>query len=1580
MAMEPGGRADKLGNEYERLWVVYQMLGVLSGDVTAVTWEPAGQDAEGVDVVIDLPNGLRSLQSCKRENASRGKWTLTHLNGRGVLKAAKSHLADEANNRFVFVSRDSCPDLRDLSERAGRYDNRADIYYSDLPSGLLRSFHQLGSYWGLDTESSVDDQVRVFEMLRRCEVIAYELKMLVDSVRTHARYLIDGDPDITRTLLADYAVQNLGNHLDKSQIVEFLGGKGLALHGGIDTDSAKTAIDRLQTSFIDSIKPYLIGGQLIARLEAASLLDAVVSDDSERPRLVMVHGRAGIGKSGVLFELVETLKKQKIPFLPIRLDRNVPVGSAEHFGREVCGLPASPARVLRMAAGQNRSVLILDQLDALRWTAAHTDQPMDVLTETVREALNPLSGADISVVVVCRTFDLEDDPRIAYLQSLVKSHSIEVGLLTPEATRDIVNAQREIWASLAEAQRCLLQQPQALYLWMQLNSSGGTSPVFRTHTDLMRAFWHNLFEYKRPKGMDFDELKEVIHQLVAHMDSTGRLTAPLSLVSSSRTHVVDFLQSTGVIRIDDRNQCVFTHQSYLDFLVADELNRRLLSGEISLPDWLRASDQSLFRRDQLRQVLALQRDDNAKAYCDAIESILCDKGIRFHLKHLVIRLLSQAEPPMSGEVDLIVRLLDFPEWRQHVYEQILWNKPSWFFALQEQHLWSNWLDSEDESLIDMALRMLGFMTRHFGNQIAEILGEYVTRDSSWPEHVARALAWGDVEEESDAVFKLRLALARKGQRSFGNVWWERLAKNHPKRAMRLLDYRLRLFIKAGEALQTGRSDKLASTGIESHGRNEAKWLRKAAARCPKLVWNRVAPICLRFERLRRWAVRNHDWADFRSPISTLADQSRDLLELCEQILVSAGRSLAHRDQDAFKALVTQWETQKRTSMIERSLMRSLEALPGADADYAIEWLISKPRRFRIGNSSSHATVQEPARRVIARFAKACTDSTLTELEKAIMSYHDPDLKRILRHEHEAYAMKGAYYPNHHGIARYVLLSAVPSERLTDITCGQLGVWQRKFGEPRTGSGLQSISGYVGSTIPNDRLQFISDSQWLRLISGDWSERSPGRMRRKVMGKNLPGEASHVHFANDMDTMTRRQPSRFAKLALKIPDTAPSIYLQRILRAFEQKGPPDVLVKAKEQNKEHPERIPALERELALWRAANAKEIELVIAKVGFPEDAETAKAICWLIDKRDDITWSQSTIDLIVSLATKHPDPDPDNIASGDYDKTDRSKIIPNVARSGLNCVRGTAALAIKDFLFADQSLYAHLEEAIVALANDKNVAVRASAIATCVPILNINRDKAIAHFIAICKTADDRVFESHYLDWFMRYAFWSHHDALIPIIERMLQSSIGEVAKTGATWVTAAWMHKGWCENLLLTCKTGSKPQRHGMAEVLGNSSWERETVDARLSVLPVLFEDEDKDVQHAACRVFWTDEPWQDERLTEFALCFINSRAFAEDPTPIIHGLGEVKGSILQHCDVVLAIADKFAGPLAEASKDMSMGIAADVPDLFKLLLRLYQQAQDIHQADMQIACLDRWDALLQAGVGASRDADSLLDSTEH
>jgi hypothetical protein len=68
-------------------------------------------------------------------------------------------------------------------------------------------------------------------------------------------------------------------------------------------------------------------------------------------------------------------------------------------------------------APNDSAVLVLDQLDALRWTQAHSSDALTICTQVINEIrqLNKERKHPISLVFVCRTYDLNNDSFISSL-------------------------------------------------------------------------------------------------------------------------------------------------------------------------------------------------------------------------------------------------------------------------------------------------------------------------------------------------------------------------------------------------------------------------------------------------------------------------------------------------------------------------------------------------------------------------------------------------------------------------------------------------------------------------------------------------------------------------------------------------------------------------------------------------------------------------------------------------------------------------------------------------------------------------------------------------------------------------------------------------------------------------------------------------------------------------------------------------------------------------------------------------------------------------------------------------------------
>jgi hypothetical protein len=59
----PGGESDKLGNRYESIWTVLQLLDLAAGKTEAIIVEPSSDEAQGIEFVVISGTGTREFHS-----------------------------------------------------------------------------------------------------------------------------------------------------------------------------------------------------------------------------------------------------------------------------------------------------------------------------------------------------------------------------------------------------------------------------------------------------------------------------------------------------------------------------------------------------------------------------------------------------------------------------------------------------------------------------------------------------------------------------------------------------------------------------------------------------------------------------------------------------------------------------------------------------------------------------------------------------------------------------------------------------------------------------------------------------------------------------------------------------------------------------------------------------------------------------------------------------------------------------------------------------------------------------------------------------------------------------------------------------------------------------------------------------------------------------------------------------------------------------------------------------------------------------------------------------------------------------
>jgi hypothetical protein len=268
---------------------------------------------------------------------------------------------------------------------------------------------------------------------------------------------------------------------------------------------------------------------------------------------------------------------------------------------------------------------------------------MEVCTELVRQVSSlRRTGKDITIVFACRTFDLENDPEIKKLlggsgeRGIAKIAVLE---LTDEQLQAVIGPD---FTALTEPQKRILSCPHNLTIWMELKQEGA-QPLFRSATELMRRFWENRRQLLDQKAHRNSEQVEIFLQpLLDYLERSGEISAPVSIVAQ-KPIIRDALVSFGILQ-SSAGRISFCHQRYLDHLIAERLLQHIYQGNGSVLDWLGPKEtQSLFRREQLRQALAMLSEETPADFFNTARELLESTAVRFHLKHLVLELIGQLD-------------------------------------------------------------------------------------------------------------------------------------------------------------------------------------------------------------------------------------------------------------------------------------------------------------------------------------------------------------------------------------------------------------------------------------------------------------------------------------------------------------------------------------------------------------------------------------------------------------------------------------------------------------------------------------------------------------------------------------------------------------------------------------------------------------------------------------------------------------------------------------------------------------------------------------------------------------------------
>lgn len=1294
----------------------------------------------------------------------------------------------------------------------------------------------------------------------------------------------------------------------------------------------------LQRRFFRSIEPDLAGGRLIQRKETSEILDAI----GKGSRVLVVHGIAGVGKTGIICELARELEKREVPFLPLRLGHFDLATSPQITGIQQLGLPDSPARCLAALAGESDAVLLLDQIDALRWTNAHSSTAWDVCCELIKEALE-FSGR-IQIIVCCRTFDLEHDPQLrSWEKGIQHLRRIAVEGLTDNDVETAIElaADGRSVRSLRPTEKALLRHVLHLQMWLEILMTCPRAPQFDTASALMDAFWANRFDKMQEKGMPRERAVRILNKLIEALADGASLSAPLRALEAAEGER-RLLQSLHLLRIEDR-QVSFCHQSYLDYLVVQRLLADL--GSHTVVDWLGAREhQSLFRREQLRLVLTSLRDAGGEKYVSNLTSLL-EQGdkVRFHLRLLGLQFVCQVTQPTPGEKQLLIELLHQPFWRDHVLTEASRSNAVWFDILADTGIVGGWLASQEVAVRDMALHLMKRIAPKSGERVAKLLQPFAALGGEWARRIAWVLPYS-VEEDSDELFKLRLSLNQKDLDESQCIYWKQLALLFPERASLLASKVLTAFVK-----QVSEIGSEYTVSEEKRARYELEEIEES-----KLDHGVLA----------------RGWADLAGVVDNLTQVHADgdsvivfsdlimpePLGTVTRLLRRFGAELLNRDWRGFVSLGEQAGEGSRAG--DLLLLDSLVEGPEVSelADWALEWLMAAPGRVRLRFSLS-SDRWRLAGRLVEKYSPVCSEECYARLDRYILDYREPDLfERYMRHSD--ISRKYPEYkrpPSLAGAMPYHLLPCLPQDRRSQEADRRIRELERKFSDVDAieFSGLEtsSVSGLPDLPRKPDKL---TDRQWLDIINDDRN-----LDRKRVDLAILPFGSrwwTVATLAGGLREIARKEPQRFARLALSIRPEAPDDYLEAIVSSLRGSSPPA--------------QLPPVERER--WQPASHEAIENVFQflrerqPTKLTVSSRLAKEVCWILQEHPGHAWTAGSVGMLIRIASEHEDPTPE-----DWNRKPTQGSAHSLLSQALNTARGSAGFALQSLLFKHPERFPELRSAIATLVQDPHPAARIGAIEACLAVLRIDRQQAIRWFLSACQ-GPELMLATQPVERFLRYTLHQETEELRFLVCRMLCSEDADVAQVAARRIAASFLVSGTLSELYQECLQGKPATRRGIAEVAAELLGAEPYASKATEALLCLANDDDSEVIEVVARSFRQLNLKLVQAEPSAWASFALSKAFRSHPSHLLSALKDQSGSLLPFSECILLVGESFYQESANGSPRLTT--APYERELIPLLLRLYEQSREV--AKVHQSCLNLWDNLLERRVLGAMELARELD----
>lgn len=1511
MAYEIGGRADKYGNRFEYNWVVYKLLDVIEEKSASVILEALGKDEAGIDLWVVDHDGNREGQQCKGRDGSEEHWTYASINAKGLWQNWKNQLDRGENISVSLVSPLAFTQLEDITVRARNNNGNPEDFYKIqiLQSGqkMRTFFNNVCKVIGVNP-NDYDGCKYILSYFKRISYRQYpdsELK-LIDLSRISQLFV--GNPESIYSLMIDYVLTKdiYGKDITAFMLNEYLISQGITFRNLANDSRILPRIQELNEEYKKSFNMFSTG--MICRDESESCWEYIKQGKS-----IVIHGQAGAGKSGCTTNIISLCEQESVPYLAIKLDKRIPINNTEAWSYDM-GLPASISHCIDSVARDKNAVIILDQLDALRWTQAHSGLALTVCMQLIRElrAINYERKYKISLVFVCRTYDLENDSGIKGLfvgenENESIWEKISIGFLNEEEIKQVVGIGFD---GLSSKIRNLLKVASNLYIWEKLDGTQNNENIEATY-QLVNEWWNQIVAKSRINNLESEQIEHIKDTMVSFCENRGRITVPNAIARIPQDYK-SFLISNGFV-IESNAMISFTHQSILDCFLAEQMIQKYYVDKPLIEIIGDKDRQTPGRRYQvqifLQQLAEISEEDFLKLGLQILEH----NYIRYSFKYVFLEVLSQNRSPKPLTVEFVLALLKKNEWKMPVINTVIRSQKTYINRMIGEGLLDDWMASDSQ---DTVINLFASLSPDdYGYEEISFIRKYALSDSGNRNWVT--CFYRDINEGSEELFELRIDFYKKYPEMLD--WYIDLKKmllDCEIRTIRIIALMLEFAKRKHERTIHKYAEELSVDDAEVFIRDYRTVLNILVPYLPEID---------NYSRFDNWSGRYYE--------------KNNLERTCILIIKSANREFIKRDPDGFLEYYA-FCFGKGNNLYNEIILDAIQYIEKEYADYVLDYLQSDISKNCFEDSSGNGNKLYYAKKIVEKYSEFCSENVLRKFENTVIHYTSPKamerLKWRIEQNHEQKKSGGIrVYWDFWGDFQYEILSSINAQR----RCGQINqllvVLERKY-KGKTSIYDYSYDSRCCSVVSPVSGKSLSAKSWMKIIMNPKIKED--RKTKWMYDKGVCIESSLEEFSMSFRRYVSENPIEILDLFLGETSDIQECYVDGLFGGLSSSNQTENIC---------------------------CDKIEQLVRKFGYNYTSYRAAYICEIVEKNAEKNWSDYMITCIVDIAINHTIPEIDNpvVTSSDDKNVETVELLESNA---LNSVRGYAVRTIAKLLWENDDYYAKFKECIQELSNDNNPIINYATLWALWPIYNIDKTWAVEKIMSIF-AKNHKMIGFHDSRRMFCYCYAEYSTTIVDAINKAVQTQDKRLLQVSGYSIVELYMIYDEYKDLLNIYRNADKDLRRAMLDMLiiyfGVEKYKEKAKEILTTIIDIendldndvlwgkLFRDEMLDIKN-------------DADLIKRILGSKIKRRTLMDFAEYIAKQGDVK----EYSDLIIE------GALAILEKDQIdanqlWGIDAE---LSKLIIGLYDVVSSSNlEKDKNIAreCLNVWDKMYECNVGMAR-----------